>query len=130
EASRMRGICGLEGGGEFRQADAEADRFLHMGKRRVVMAGKSDAARRTGPGDLRSMRLGILGRQSLLALAKGFKGGIGEAALGLMVKRVLIHRLELPLAWRMVHQGDEADLRIVLELHEMVEHIAGRDLAA
>ena len=101
-----------------------------MRQGRVVVARNGDAALGTGLGDLGAMRTGIFGRQSLLAVAKQCESLIGQAPLGLVVERILLHRLELPLARRMVHQRNETDLRIVFKFHEMIQHVVGRDFAA
>ncbi len=129
-AGLVRGIGGFEAGREFCEPHPIALGFLDMVERRIVMAGDRDAARRADFSERVAVRSGVFRRGFLTAGDEMGKRLFRQAALGLVVERVLLHRLELPLPRRMVHQRDQPHIGIGLEIGKMVEHVGSGDLAA
>src|SRR5690606_4535577 len=53
-----------------------------------------------------------------------------EATLRLVVEGIGIHRLELPLPRRVIHERSQADARVITKVFEMFDHVGRRDFAA
>ncbi len=129
-AGLVRGLGGIETGREFGELHTVADRLVHMRKRRIVMAGDSDAVIGADLCDGDAMRRRIAHGLLHALVDEDLEGLVGKPALLLVVENVLVHRLELPLARSMVHQRNEPDIRVVGKIGEVIEHIVGRNFAA
>ena len=129
-AGLVRSSRRLQRGREFRQTDAVRDRLVDMGQRRVVMAGERHAGVPAMLRDRLAVHARIAGRLLLAGRDIAIEGLVGHAALGLVVERVLLHRLELPLARRVVHERGKPHVAVLPEPVERIEHVGRRDLAA
>src|SRR5690554_2049106 len=96
----------------------------------VVMARDDDAALAGLVGNGAAMLGREVGGPGLATLDIGGHLGVGEALLALVVGLVGVERGELALARRVVHERDQADAGVLLEIAIGIEHVGRGNLTA
>src|SRR5262249_6269699 len=130
ETPRARGFRGRARGGELRDHRPDLRRLLHVRRGGVVVAGEAEPvllAEGDEGGWMAGAEADVMG-EALLDQHVHLR--VGQPVATLVVLAILREAHELPLAWGVVHERDQAQQRILYERSEVSHHELGADLAA